>query len=185
MAAIRLHLVVPPIDARLAADCLEAACEAGDVASALAPPGLVAELSPVASRHGCALITTALAAARGCDGIEVTDAEAYAVARKALGRDRIVGASCGTSRHLAMELAEEGADYIAFAQTEDHGEEPIIAWWSSLFEIPCIAADPVAPENLAPLLTNNPDFIRPDDAMWASPGEARRIIAATMKAIAR
>ncbi len=101
-----------------------------------------------------------------------------------MGKDKIVGAYCAASRHLAMELAEEGADYVAFAQSEDRGEEPIIAWWSDLFEIPCIAADPVAVENLAPLLTYNPDFIRPDDAMWASPAEARRIVAATMKALA-
>ena len=157
----------------------------GDVASILAEDNQIAALMPIARRHNCALIARTLAAARACDGIEVSDAKACEEARKVLGKDRIVGAFCGTSRHLAMELAEAGADYIAFAQAHDRGEEPIIAWWSELFEVPCIAADPVATEDVAVLLTYNPDFIRPDDAMWTSPAEAGRIVAATMKALAR
>jgi thiamine-phosphate pyrophosphorylase len=181
----RLHLVVPPIDARLAAECFDAACAAGDVASALVGADQLAALMPAANRCGCAVIATTLAAARRCDGIEVNDVKAYAEARRALGKDKIVGGYCGTSRHLAMELAEEGADYIALAQAQDHGEESIIGWWSALFEIPCIAANPVAVEDVAPLLTYNPDFIRPDDAMWTSPAEAQRIVSATMKALAR
>lgn len=185
MTRTRLHLVVPPIDARLAAQCFDAACAAGDVASALVQPDQLAALMPAANRSGCAIIATTLAAARTCDGIEVNDAQAYAEARKVLGKEKIVGAYCGTSRHLAMELAEEGADYIAFTQGSDHGEESIIAWWSDLFEIPCVAVDPVSLEGVAPLLTYNPDFIRPDDAMWTSPAEAQRIVSATMKALAR
>jgi thiamine-phosphate pyrophosphorylase len=185
LAETRLHLVVPPIDALLAAECLEAACAAGDVASILVPDELVPTLMPVARRHDCTLIARGLGAARTCDGIEIADAEAYDTARRQLGKEVIVGAYCGTSRQLAMELAEAGADYIALAQAKDHGEEPILAWWSALFEVPCIAADPVAAKDVAALLTHNPDFIRPDTAMWISPAEARRIVAATMKALTR
>ena len=31
-----------------------------------------------------------------------------------MGRDRIVGVTCHDSRHLAIEAAEAGADYVAF-----------------------------------------------------------------------
>jgi hypothetical protein len=34
------------------------------------------------------------------------------------------------------------------------------------------------------LLPQNPDFIRPSDAMWDSPAEARRIVAALMQRLA-
>lgn len=72
-----------------------------------------------------------------------------------------------------MELAEAGADYVAFAQV---GHVDLISWWAEIFEIPCIAADPAAPEDLDILLPHRPDFIRPDDAMWTSPEAARDIV---------
>jgi len=184
MAQPRLHLVVPETTGPHALRCFAAACEAGDVASALAPGGLVSLLLPVAREHGVALLCLDEKHAQACDGIEVTNRADYDHARKLLGADKIIGALCGTSRHVAMDLAEAGADYIAFnqARLKPH-EEPIIAWWSNLFEVPCIAADPVAPEAVAALLTQQPDFIRPPESIWTSPEEARRIVTELMQAI--
>lgn len=187
MAQPRLHLVVPETLATLgdhAIACFAAACAAGDVASAVAPGGLIGALMPVAEKQGVALLSLDEKNAQACDGIEVTNRADFDHARKLLGPDKIIGALCGTSRHAAMDLAEAGADYIAFHQARlmPH-EEPIIGWWSSLFEVPCIAADPVGPEQLAPLLTQHPDFIRPPESIWASPEEARRIVTELMQAI--
>jgi thiamine-phosphate pyrophosphorylase len=184
---VRLHLVAPAAPAADVAGCLAAACAAGDIASLLAPPLLVAALIDLARRHDVAILTTDAEAARrlDCDGVEVDSAEAYEAARALLGHSRIVGGRCEASRHLAMALAEAGADYVALAQAHDRpGVEPIIAWWSSLFEIPCIAADPVEPPGVAALLSQRPDFIRPADRMWRSADESRAIVAQTMKAIA-
>src|SRR3546814_13910678 len=51
----------------------------------------------------------------GADGVHVgQEDETYAEARRILGADRIVGVTCHASRHLAMEAAEAGADYVAF-----------------------------------------------------------------------
>ena len=185
MAPPRLHLVVPETTDQHAQRCFAAACSAGDVASALAPGDLVAALVPLAVKHSVALLSMDEKHARNCDGIEVTTRADYDHARKLLGPDKIIGALCGTSRHVAMDLAEAGADYVGFhqARLKPH-DEPIIAWWSELFEIPCIAADPVAPPGLAALLSQRPDFIRPVDEMWRSPDDARAIIGATMRAIA-
>ena len=185
MAPPRLHLVVPETTGQHALRCFAAACAAGDVASALAPGDLVAALMPLAVKHSVALLSMDEKHARDCDGIEVTTRADYDHARKLLGPDKIIGALCGTSRHVAMDLAEAGADYVGFhqARLRPH-DEPIIAWWSGLFEVPCIAADPVGPEQLAALLTQQPDFIRPPDAIWASPEEARRIVTDLMRAIA-
>jgi thiamine-phosphate pyrophosphorylase len=84
----------------------------------------------------------ALAAALGCDGVHLNDPKAYKAARKALGPDAIVGAACGGSRHEAMTLAENGADYVAFGSLEpstDPDLAALIAWWQVLMTVPCVA----------------------------------------------
>jgi thiamine-phosphate pyrophosphorylase len=184
MAPPRLHLVVPETTGQHAIRCFTAICAAGDVASALAPGDLVPALVPAAVKHDVALLSADEKHARDCDGIEITTRADYDHARKLLGGGKIIGALAGVSRHAAMDLAEAGADYIAFhqARLKPH-EEPIIRWWSGLFEVPCIAADPVGPEGVAQLLTQQPDFIRPPDSIWTSPEEARRIVAEVMQAI--
>jgi thiamine-phosphate pyrophosphorylase len=184
MAPPRLHLVVPVTTGQHAVRCFTAICSAGDVASVLAPGDLVPPLAPLAAKQGVALLSADEKHALACDGIEVATRADYDHARKLLGPGKIIGGLAGTSRHVAMDLAEAGADYVAFhqARLKPH-EEPIIQWWSSLFEVPCIAVDPVGPEGIAALLTQHPDFIRPPDSIWTSPEEARRIVTELMQAI--
>ena len=69
-----------------------------------------------------------------------------------------------------------GADYVAFAQTKQFAGEPLIGWWQAVTQLPSVAIDPVEPENLAKLLMQNPDFIRPSDAMWQDAQMADSII---------
>jgi thiamine-phosphate pyrophosphorylase len=159
----------------------------GDVASLIAAPEQLASLLDTGRRHGVALLTTDPESAMrlGADGVEVASLSAYDAARTRLGDRHIVGAACGSSRHLAMELADRGADYVAFTQSGDRETEPIIRWWSELFEVPCIAADPVEPGEVEALLALEPDFIRPSDRMWHSPEETRSVVTALMDAIAR
>jgi thiamine-phosphate pyrophosphorylase len=185
MAPPRLHLVVPITTGQHASRCFAAICAVGDVASALAPGDLIDVLMPLATERSVALLSLDERHAQACDGIEVTTRADYDHARKLLGPDKIIGGLAGVSRHVAMDLAEAGADYVAFhqARLKPH-EEPIIQWWSSLFEVPCVAADPVGPDGVAQLLTQQPDFIRPSDAIWTSPEEARRIVGDLMQAIA-
>jgi thiamine-phosphate pyrophosphorylase len=184
MAPPRLHLVVPETTAEHAMRCFTAICAAGDVASALAPGELVPVLMPLALEHSVALLSTDEKHAQACDGIEVATRADYDHARKLLGPDKIIGALVGTSRHVAMDLAEAGADYVAFhqARLKPH-DEPVIRWWTNLFEVPCIAVDPVGLDGIAQLLTQQPDFIRPPDTIWTSPEEARRIVTELMQAI--
>src|SRR5205823_348615 len=134
--AVRLHLVAPPSPGTDIALCFAAACETGDVASLLAGSDLVPNLRDLARQFDVALITVDPQAALnlGCDGVETSSREDYDKARAVLGFSHIVGAHCGSSRHLAMEHADAGADYIAFSQGHDqHDAGPIIAWWSELF----------------------------------------------------
>jgi thiamine-phosphate pyrophosphorylase len=80
-----------------------------------------------------------------------------------------------------MEAAEAGADYIAFAQNSQKTGEPLIGWWQDIFEVPVVAFDPVSPADLASLLPQKPDFMRPMDSMWSSAESTRDTIRALMK----
>ncbi|RZV53171.1 MAG: thiamine phosphate synthase, partial [Sphingomonadaceae bacterium] len=93
-----------------------------------------------------------------------------------LGPDHIVGVTCHASRHLAMEAGEAGADYVAFGAFYDsptkpsgHRPEPgILSWWSSLFELPCVAIGGITADNAAPLVRAGADFLAVSSAVWQS-----------------
>ena len=87
---------------------------------------------------------------------------AYTAARAKLGATAIVGAACGASRHAAMSMGEAGADYVSI----DAG---LVEWWAGLFEVPCVAAEPVTPEDAEPLIAAGADFIRPALDIWQQP----------------
>ena len=125
----RLYLIIPPRLDDLAGfgRTLAHALDAGDVAALQIrlkdqPDDIIAAavdaLMPIAQARGVAVILNDrpdLAARLGCDGIHVgQDDASCAEARRAVGKDRMVGVTCHDSRHLAMEAAEAGADYVAF-----------------------------------------------------------------------
>ena len=78
----------------------------------------VAALMPVAHDHDVAFILNdlpGLAATLQCDGVHIgPDDMPYDKARNLVGPDATVGVTCKDSRDLAMDLAEAGADYVAF-----------------------------------------------------------------------
>jgi thiamine-phosphate pyrophosphorylase len=183
MTTPRLFLVAPEgLGAEKILACSKAACSAGDVASIVVPQAALKATRELQAL-GLAVLSSGEAKS-GCDGVHLGVDGDTASARKIAGKNGIVGVYCAASRHAAMQAAEDGADYIAFSQNAYAPKEPIIGWWADLFEIPCVAFDPVGPKDLDILLPQNPDFIRPSDAMWASPEEATRIVAELMQRIA-
>lgn len=186
MTTPRLFLVAPERPAAEVLVCIKAACAAGDVASLLVPLSLAKEITPIAQQLGLAVLTAGEprdALRAGCDGLHV-DAEtgSLAGARAGLGKNSILGVFAGGSRHLAMEAAEAGADYVALNQNSASiGGEPIVKWCAEFLEIPCVAFSPVEPEALDTLLPQKPDFIRPADAMWENAEAAHRIVAKLMQ----
>jgi len=190
----QLYLRVPRgIEPSAARDCLAAALEAGDVAALLvredgAEEGTVRMLGTLQSLAQGRNVAVVLAGSEGhaqrfgVDGVEVSERADYDAARKSLGASSIVGADCGRSRHLAMAMAEAGADYVGFANAAEGGLE-LVAWWGELFEVPCVALDPVEPEQAGELARLGADFVRPAEAMWASPAGAREVISETLRAL--
>jgi thiamine-phosphate pyrophosphorylase len=143
VAAFQLHLPDADDDslARVA-DILRPVCQQRDIAFILGSrPDLAVKLD--------------------CDGVQV-DVERYAEARRIVGPQRQVGVFSPASRHLAMEAADAGADYVAFGSIELE----LIEWWSGLFEIPCVAVGGITLGNAGPLIAAGADFLAVGGGVW-------------------
>ncbi len=121
--------------------------------------------------------SVSLAKRLGADGVHLgQDDGSVADARQRLGRDVQIGVTCHASRHLAMEAGEGGADYVAFGafypsgtkETKHRAAPELLAWWSAVFELPCVAIGGITPENCAPLVTAGADFLAVSGAVWAN-----------------
>ena len=123
----------------------------------------------------------ALAERLGADGVHIdADPTAYAQARKRLGESASIGAGCGLSRHDAMLLAELGADYVAFGTesgTIDAIDElaELIAWWSEIFVVPCLAWNVDSASDAARLAALKADFLAPSIRIWREGDVLNRI----------
>ena len=123
-------------------------------------------------------LTGVTAADNGIDGVHVgQDDASCADARRIVGPNRIVGVTCHDSRHLAMEAAEAGADYVAFGAffpttTKDaatRAEPEILSIWQETMETPCVAIGGITVGNCRPLVTAGADFIAVSAGVWAYP----------------
>lgn len=135
-------------------------------------------LMPVVQKAGAAFIVNDrpdLARKLGADGVHVGQEDAsYADARALLGPKSIVGVTCHASRHLAMEAAEAGADYVAFGaffptQTKaakTQAEPELLSWWQEMMTVPCVAIGGITPENAAVLVQAGADFLAVASGVW-------------------
>lgn len=193
----RLYLVTPPTFAPDAfARDLAAALGGGDVAAVqlrlkdVSDEAVIAAaraLMPIAQDCGAAFILNDrpdLAEKVGADGVHVGQSDApYAEARAILGEGRIVGVTCHNSRHLAMEAAEAGADYVAFGafyptDTKDaqiRADIETLEIWSETMETPSVAIGGITLTNAAPLIRAGADFLAVSAGVWrhaAGPADA-------------
>jgi thiamine-phosphate pyrophosphorylase len=161
---------------------LAAALAAAEVACVLIAPAPGAGLDARAAgplveaaqrRNAAALIVedAQLARTLRADGVHLslakTGANGYGEVRSLVGRGGIVGVDAGISRHDAMTVAEDGADYVAFgapAHLKDRTKarvrrDELIAWWAEIFEAPCVALDVETPEEAEALARAGADFV--------------------------
>jgi thiamine-phosphate pyrophosphorylase len=169
------------------ADTLAAALDAGDVACVQLRLKEVADdevrsaaaaLVAVCRTREVALIVNDradLAAEAGADGVHIgaEDGE-YAEARRLVGEDAVVGVSCYDSRHLAIEAAEAGANYVAFGAffataTKDPPARAgleLLRWWQETMTVPCVAIGGITADNCAPLVEAGADFLAVIAGVW-------------------
>ncbi|RAK59142.1 thiamine phosphate synthase [Phenylobacterium hankyongense] len=186
----RLYLITPPRLDDLAAfgRVLAQALDAGDVAALQirlkeVPDEVVAAavdaLAPIAQAREVAVILNDrpdLAASLGCDGVHIgQDDGSYAEARRLVGKDRMVGVTCHDSRHLAMEAAEAGADYVAFGaffptatkEAPTHAEPEILTIWQETMQVPCVAIGGITVETARGIAKAGADFVAVSAGVWS------------------
>ncbi len=188
MSDCRLYLISPP---RVAptdfAGVLKDTLGGGDVASfQLRLKGVSDDeirraadiLRPIVQAAGTAFILNDrpdLAAELGCDGVHVGQEDApYAEARRLLGPDRIVGVTCHDSRHLAIEAAEAGADYVAFGaffptatkEPKTSADIELLRWWGEMMVVPVVAIGGITVENAPALIEAGADFLAVSAGVW-------------------
>ena len=150
---------------------------------------LAAPLQEICAARDVAFIindSIALAKRLNADGVHLGQGDGdVREAREELGRDAQIGVTCHNSRHLAMEAAEAGADYVAFGAfyatatkaVEHIAEVETLKLWSTIMEIPCVAIGGITADNAMPLITAGADFIAASGAVWSDPRGATAAIA--------
>lgn len=202
----RLYLITPPAIDDLAAFGRELAqaLDAGDVAALQvrlkdAPDEVIAAVvdvvTPICHARNVAVILNddpKLAARLSCDGVHVGQSDMLlAEARKLVGGRTMIGVTCHDSRHLAMEAAEGGADYVAFGaffptgtkETVHRPEPDILTIWQKTMEIPCVAIGGITAENAGVLAKAGADFVAVCSGVWnypEGPGAAVKAINAAI-----
>ncbi len=205
--ACRLYLITPARidDPKAFAATLAEALAGGDVACLQirlkdADDAHIAEvvrvLAPLAQARDVAVILNDrpdLAARLGCDGVHVGQSDmGCAEARRIVGKDRIVGVTCHDSRHLAMEAAEAGADYVAFGAffdtaTKDaptRAEPEVLTIWQETMQIPCVAIGGITVETAGALAAAGADFVAVSAGVWGHPDGPRAAVAAFQAVLA-
>jgi thiamine-phosphate pyrophosphorylase len=187
----QLYLVSPLDVTGAFPDALKAALDAGPVAAFQfrvkgvdqhEAARLAAPLQEICAAREVAFIVNddmGLAKRLGADGVHLGQGDGDPqVARRLLGPEAQIGITCNDSRHLAMEAGEAGADYVAFGaffptttkETRHRPDPAILSWWTTLFEIPCVAIGGITPDNGRTLVEAGADFLAVCSAVWAHPG---------------
>jgi thiamine-phosphate pyrophosphorylase len=188
MSCCRLYLITPPqFEPRVFAEELKRALDGGDVASLqlrmkeasdhdILRAGEV--LMPIAQKRDVAFIVNDrpdLARILRADGVHVgQDDVSYAEAREIVGKSAIVGVTCHDSRHLAIDAAEAGADYVAFGaffptQTKEaktQADMELLCWWGEMMVVPVVAIGGITVENAKPLVEAGADFLAVAAGVW-------------------
>jgi thiamine-phosphate pyrophosphorylase len=148
---------------------------------------LAEPLQRICADAGVAFIVNdsmALAKRLGADGVHLGQGDGdIREARALLGPSAQIGKTCHDSRHLAMEAGEAGADYVAFGafyrtttKPSNYRPKPsILTWWSTLFEIPCVAIGGITPDNAKPLVDAGADFVAVCQAVWGKDDPAAAV----------
>lgn len=120
------------------------------VVLALSEPDFAQSIEATGQADGCHLVFT--------DDLE----DRFNAARMQLGLQAIIGAAPGPTRHMAMSLAEAGADYVAYTVTDalDDPGAAKVEWWSEIFQTPVVAFTDGSPATCSAAIdAGPPDFL--------------------------
>ncbi|MSP29778.1 MAG: thiamine phosphate synthase [Acetobacteraceae bacterium] len=202
----RLYIITPEkFDLKIFPDLLAQALDAGDCAAVQLrlknetdetwQRAIDALLRITQSRNVAFLLNDRadLVRTTGCDGAHVGQEDMAArEARIIMGPDLMLGVTCKSSRDLAMQAGEDGADYVAFGafypsnskEVKNLADPKILRWWSDMMEPPCCAIGGITAENLAPLVQAGANFLAIIGGVWNHPNGPAGGVRAINQAIA-
>lgn len=185
---VGLYLIVEAMPGPSVQERLKATFAATKFASALicAPKGQTLDAATarpfvelIQAQDVAALIdnNAQLARTLRADGVHLRASETLEArateAREILGARYIIGGEAET-RHDAMMLGEQGAEYVAFASLDDSANQAdFVEWWAQIFEVPCIAFDVATTQDATTLATLGADFIAFRLISAGTPGDAQ------------
>lgn len=199
-SAPQLYLVAPAFDAAGAgAALLRAAVAAAPCAAVLlrlpdtderAQINYVKTIAPGLQQAGVAVLLDdhpTIVAKSGADGAHLSGPGAFEDSASALRPKFIAGAGGLLTRHDAMVVAEQGADYVMFGEPDEAGRRPPftaiverVNWWAELFEPPCVGYAG-APDEVVPLVQAGADFVAVGDFVFADPERTTSLLAAVAR----
>lgn len=146
------------------------------------------ELKKICHDHNCLFLLNdsyEIAADVAADGVHLgVEDGSISLARKKSPKNFIIGASCYDSRHLAMEAAEQGADYLSFgaffeSKTKKSRGNPtpeILTWAAEMMDLPLVAIGGITDKNCSSLVKAGADFLSVISYVWEHPkGEAEAL----------
>ena len=128
-------------------------------------------LARLCERHRVPFIINddaALAVSVNADGVHLgRDDMSLSQARQLVGNDRLIGVSCYDDVHRALELAAQGADYVAFGSFFPSPSKPgtvpaspaVLRQARKQLNIPIVAIGGITPDNGAQLLAAGADAL--------------------------
>jgi len=119
-----------------------------------------------------------LCLALGADGVHVGGTDAcVAEARRVLGDEKIVGASCYGDQQLALDACAHGASYVAFGgfypskvkQYPVTTSPDIVSWAKGAICLPCVVIGGMTADNAAPLVARGADMVAAISSVYGAP----------------
>jgi thiamine-phosphate pyrophosphorylase len=154
------------------------------------------ELLPICHEYGVQFILNDrpdIAAKVGADGVHIGEDQDGTLeqARKIMGK-KIIGVSCYGSVDRAMDMAENGADYVAFGAfyptttkaPKARPDAEILTWWVTNSTVPCVAIGGINAGNCVPIVKAGADFIAVVSAIWGHKDGATEAVKELSAAIA-
>ncbi len=99
------------------------------------------------------------------DGVHVFDKNIAIKKIRPAYKDKSIGYGPIGTKHDAMTLGEDGAEYLAFSASETE----LLEWWAKHFVVPCVAWGVSDLEQAKKVIDCGADFIMPAPLFWKDP----------------
>ena len=109
------------------------------------------------------------------DGCHIGQSDvSYLKSRNILGKNKIIGITCHSSKQLALRAKKDGANYIAFGsffksltkKTAPRASLSILRWAKKKINVPIVAIGGMNNLNYKKILSNGADFIAFSSYIW-------------------